>query len=339
MNNHFQTLEPLVRQKSSLTSPQEFHAVVNVVFHDEEAKHYDKLHTEMWRSLPDKYKLLINDLGPDLKNRKGLRLLDIGCGTGLATQILLNAGMNDLVDEVYLLDTSSVMLRQAAKRAKKWGKKTKTIHGDITAVIGKFDVIIISSVLHHIPDLGAFLHHVDCLQPQGGILITIHDPSSEAMHSKIYLNRCNEYQAHQQQVKRPLTFKTRLINKITRLLSPQKNYIDNVNTILLNKGVIHQPLTAEELWSVTDIHVEGLPYSANDGISKQMLTNALPVYQLISYRTYDFFGTPISNLTSLYQKKEQELSLKNDLNGRNFGSVWVKNNKQVNNTPPKLSNE
>jgi 2-polyprenyl-3-methyl-5-hydroxy-6-metoxy-1,4-benzoquinol methylase len=323
MNKYLSTLEPLIRLKSNTTDPSEFHAIVNVVFHDVEAKHYDQLHTEMWQSLLQQYKLLVNDLQSYLKKGKKLSLLDIGCGTGLATQMLLDEGLNNLISEVHLLDTSSIMLQKAIKRANKWGKTTKTIHGDIGAVTGKYDIIIISSVLHHIPDLESFLNRLNELQPEGGILITIHDPSSEAMQSDIYFNRCQEFNLHREQTKQTLTLASRIGNKIKRTLWRQ-NYLDKVNAVLLDRKIINQRLTPEELWSITDIHVEGLPYSANDGISKQKLTKSLRTYQLISYRTYDFFGTPNSNLTTSYQEKEQELSLNGDLNGRNFGSVWVK---------------
>ncbi|MFD0795044.1 class I SAM-dependent methyltransferase [Mucilaginibacter litoreus] len=323
MNNHFKTLEPLIKLKSNIADAEEFHAIVNVVFHDVEAKYYDKLHQDMWKSLPSQYRLLVDNIRPYLTNLRKIKLLDIGCGTGLATQMLLEAGTKELIGKITLLDTSPVMLNEAQKRSRKWGKETEIVNGEINALSGEFDMIIISSVLHHIPDLDSFLKKISDLQAKGGILITIHDPSSEAMHSDIYLDRCREFTEYQKQTKPALTLADRIINKLRRTFWPQ-NYLDKVNTILINKKVINEPLTGEEIWSVTDIHVEGLPYSKNDGVSKQMLTDALSAYQLINYSTYDFFGTPISNLTSLYLKKEQELSLKGDLNGRNFSSTWIK---------------
>ncbi|MES2267300.1 MAG: class I SAM-dependent methyltransferase [Bacteroidota bacterium] len=323
MSEAFKALEPLIAKKSNVKDAREFHSIVNVVFHDHEAKYYDSLHEEMWQNLPREYHLLVNDALPHITNKTGLKLLDIGCGTGLATQLLLNTALGDFIDEIHLLDTSSVMLGEAKKRAKAWGKKIKIIHGDVTASTDTYDVIIFSSLLHHIPDLGQFLSRVSDLQNPGGLIISIHDPALEALESDVYRDRCKQFADNFNSHKAPTPFINRVINKIKRTLNPQ-DYIGAVNKTLLQKGVINQQLTADEIWSVTDVHVEGLPYSASDGISKQTLVSALPYYELISYRTYCFFGLLSSKLTVEHQKKEQELSLNGDLNGRNFGSVWLK---------------
>jgi SAM-dependent methyltransferase len=216
------------------------------------------------------------------------------------------------------------MLGEAKKRAKGWRKKVNIIHGDIAVATGAYDVIIFSSVLHHIPDLVDFLSKVSDLQKPGGLIISIHDPALEALQSDVYENRHKEFSDRYKNEKRKPSITKRAFNKIKRMLQPQ-DYIGSVNKILLNKGVISQPLTPDEIWSITDVHVEGLPYSASDGISRQTLISSLPSYKLISYRTYCFFGMLNSYLTTDYQKKEQELSLNGDLNGRNFGSVWIKN--------------
>ena len=324
MSDAFKALEPLIAKKSNIRDAREFHSIVNVVFHDHEAKYYDSLHAEMWQNLPREYDLLVNDTFPYLSNKNPLKLLDIGCGTGLATQLLLNTSLGSAIHEVHLLDTSSVMLAEAKKRAKSWNKKINIIHGDVTAVTGTYDIIIFSSVLHHIPELEDFLSKVSNLQKPGGLIISIHDPSLEALQSDNYKNRCKEYSEHYKNQKPHLSLLSRVVNKIKRTLQP-KDYIGSVNKVLLQKGVINQELTSNEIWSITDVHVEGLPYSVSDGISKQKLIAALPSYKLISYRTYCFFGLLSSHLNVEYQKKEQELSLNGDHNGRNFGSVWIKN--------------
>ena len=324
MSDAFKALEPLIEKKSNVKDAREFQSIVNVVFHDHEAKHYDSLHAEMWQSLPHEYDLLINDAVPLISGKTKLKLLDIGCGTGLATQLLLNTAIGNLIEEVHLLDTSSVMLGEAQKRATGWGKKVKIIHGEVTAVTDNYDVIIFSSVLHHIPELGDFLSKVSQLQNPGGFLISIHDPALEALQSDTYKNRCKQFSDHYNNTKVKPSIVSRAYNKIKRVLQPQ-DYIGAVNKTLLKNGVINQPLSDNEIWSITDIHVEGLPYSASDGISRKTLISALPSYQLIGYRTYCFFGLLSNHLTNEYQKKERELSLAGDLHGRNFGSIWLKN--------------
>src|ERR1700690_1683032 len=68
----------------------EFHAAVNVTFHEFESEVYDQEHADMWNSLPRQFALLVEDYFracPDPSRQ--FRLLDIGCGTGLATQCIL----------------------------------------------------------------------------------------------------------------------------------------------------------------------------------------------------------------------------------------------------------
>jgi len=120
-----------------------------------------------------------------------------------------------------------------------------------------------------------------------------------------------------------LSLQTRVFNKIKRLLKPD-DYMRSINKDLLKNNIIKEPLTATELWSITDIHVEGLPYSANQGISLAELTKSLAGYHLLSYRTYGFFGALNSNLPDQFKEAEQQLIAEGDKFGRNFGSVWIK---------------
>jgi len=323
MSTALRALIPLIHKKSNLTDPGEFHSLINVVFHDREAKYYDKLHAEMWQSLPQQYQLFINDITNHLPGKNGWCLLDVGCGTGLATQMLLNTGLKDCISEVHLLDTSSTMLKEAQKRSKKWNKKIKTIHGDIGTITGQYDFVVISSVLHHIPDLHAFLQKLGSLQNPGGIIFTIHDPANEALQNEKYIERCRQYRQYMQAHPPSLSLQTRVFNKIKRLLKPD-DYMRSINKDLLKNNIIKEPLTATELWSITDIHVEGLPYSANQGISLAELTKSLAGYHLLSYRTYGFFGALNSNLPDQFKEAEQQLIAEGDKFGRNFGSVWIK---------------
>lgn len=325
MSEAYQSLVPLIKKKSLITDPEKFQAVVNVVFHDYEAAHYDELHNEMWESLPQQYELLANDIEPHIKGRSNLKLLDIGCGTGLATALLLKTSIGSKISEVNLLDTSSKMLDEAMRRAKSWGKQAKTINGYVADVTGTYDIIIISSVLHHIPDLAAFLDDVNRIQKPGGIMIAIHDPNSAALESDVYNKRIEEYRDYRANFsakKTPLA--RRVVNKIKRVLG-EPHYITQVNQKLLADKVIKEPLTEGELWSITDIHVEELPYSTGMGISKELLEKKLTPYNLLSYRTYGFFhGILYSELAGEYKQKEAELAKQHDLHGRNLSTVWIK---------------
>ena len=323
MSEAYGALNGLIKNKSNISDAKQFQDIVNVVFHDYESKHYDNIHEEMWKSLPQQFDLLINDIWPLVSDSKTLKLLDVGCGTGLATEFLLGTPMNQKIADIHLLDTSTLMLEKAKKRAKKWGKNFKLIHGDILQASDTYDVIIISSVLHHIPDLPGFLETITSIQKPGGILLTMHDPATESVRSETYKARCKEYDIYHETHKQKRPIFTRIKDRLTNIFAPV-DYIQKVNQKLLSDKVIHQPLTPTELWSVTDVHVEGLPYALSDGITKQLLKDNLPQYSLASYRTYGFYGTLYSNLDKLYKSLEKDLIEQKDQHGRNFSSAWIK---------------
>ena len=323
MNDSYRCLIPLIEKKSVIADPEKFHNLVNVIFHDFESKHYDELHREMWESLPQQYELLINDIEPHVQNTANLKLLDVGCGTGLATELLLKTKLGNKISDVHLLDTSAKMLNEALKRSKGWNKQVKTINGLVADVSDQYDVIIISSVLHHIPDLADFLNDVSRVQKPGGILITIHDPNEGALSSDEYVGRATQYEQYMGDALRKTTLGKRVVSKLKRVLKIP-TYLQQINQQLLRESIIKEPLTDGELWSITDIHVEGLPYSTGKGIAKDMMIKNLPGYTLLSYRTYTFFGYMYSNLDGAYKKQEIELAKKKDPYGRNFCSVWIK---------------
>src|SRR5271166_2354721 len=116
--------EPVIavmRKHQSTGSPEQFHAAVNVTFHEFEAEVYDQEHRDMWVSVPKQVELLVGDwLAKCPQPPESLHLLDIGCGTGLASDSLLKSRVGPKVRSIDLLDTSRAMLRRAAERAAGW---------------------------------------------------------------------------------------------------------------------------------------------------------------------------------------------------------------------------
>jgi ATP synthase F0 subunit b len=56
--------------------------------------------------------LLVNDLFKVGSLKNNLKLLDIGCGTGMSSEFLINSELNEYLAEVTLLDTSKKMLEK-----------------------------------------------------------------------------------------------------------------------------------------------------------------------------------------------------------------------------------
>lgn len=324
----YQSLIPLIKKTGSTLSPEKFQERINIVFHDFEALQYDALHQDMWGSLQEQIDLLVNDLSDKKQlDNSSMSLLDIGCGTGLSSQILLQSKLGSHVQQITLLDTSPNMLKQAEQKAQKWGKKYKIVNGYLADLDEKFDVVLISSVLHHIPDLEAFLKQVDgCLNP-GGILIHIQDPNGDYLNDAVYLQRKEEYEKFSSVHVKKRSLKDILpsqwLRKIKILLN-RKDYIDHINDQLLAEKTIKRRMTSDEIWSVTDIHVETKNDSVNKGISLQFLKSQLTNFDLVQMRSYGFYGYLKSDLIESYQQKEAQFIAENQANGRNISCVWIK---------------
>ncbi|HEX8563105.1 MAG TPA: class I SAM-dependent methyltransferase [Flavobacterium sp.] len=317
------SLLPLIKKTGSTLSPADFHSVVNVVFHDAEAPHYDAMHKGMWESLQQQMDLLVSEVihKGNMADQQ-LHLLDIGCGTGLSTQLLLNSKLGPQISKVTLADTSPMMIQIAKARATEWDIDHELLNCGIAQITGKYDVILICSVLHHIPDLQEFLEQVNRLQNIGGIVIHLQDPNGDAFEDPEYISRMAEFGKARCNTAKPSPLKA-IKKKIKRFIG-KKDYIDLVNDELLKRNVIKSRMTADEIWSVTDIHVEDLPFSAGKGISLELIAKHLSEYQQITRRSYGFFGPLKSELPTEYQIQEEHLIRENQLNGRHIAATWQK---------------
>lgn len=323
MQTDLNYLKQLVDQKSKIKDLTLFHKSVNIIFHDIEANYYDKLHKEMWDSLQPVYNSLIDSL--DLQKLRKLKVLDIGCGTGLSAKMLTNTSLKNEIKKIVLLDTSSVMLEKSKYRFSKNPIEIDFFEGDIFDLKDNdFDLILVSSVLHHIPDLEFFFIEINKKLKLGGLLFHIHDPNGDAIRNKIYLDRKQVLEAYFKIYNKKSS--VRVINKVKNLLlnTNELNYIVEVNNNLLKNNIIHTSLTPQEIWSVTDIHVEDLPYSTNNGISVNGLTKLLYNFKLKVVKSYSFFGIMPSKLPPKYALLEKDLFNANDLNGRNISCIWEK---------------
>lgn len=325
----YNLLIPLIKKTGSQLSPELFQERVNIVFHDHEANHYDKMHTDMWESLQEQVNLLVDDLfQKESILVKKLNLLDIGCGTGLSTQILLNSKLGSHIDYITLLDTSSNMLKYAKEKAKNWNKKYTIVNSYVSDLTEKYDVVIICSVLHHIPDLTPFLNQVDNVLNPGGILIHLQDPNGDYLNDTNYLDRIRVYNDEMDSMPKNKNITDMIPKKWKQYINLQlgrKTYIDLINDQLIAENVINKRMSADEIWSVTDIHVETKHNSINKGISFQFLQKQLRNFKLINQRAYGFYGALKSDLNENYRKSEEGFISDNELSGRNISCIWIKN--------------
>jgi 2-polyprenyl-3-methyl-5-hydroxy-6-metoxy-1,4-benzoquinol methylase len=303
-------------------TPEEFHAAVNVTFHNFESEVYDQEHTDMWESLPPQFSLLAGDClssGPALSD--SLRLLDIGAGTGLASSCILKTPLGTRVKSIDLLDTSPAMLRQAEMKAQKWGIPFEAHLGLISDLpAGRtYDLIITCSVLHHVPDLEKFVAEVRTHQAPGGIFIHLQDPNGDYLKDPELQQRMAE--ATRSAVPTPLQRFTpkRIIGRLYRELTGKQgtDHVSKTNQALLQSGIMATPLTVAEIYDITDIHAED-----GTGISIARMKSWMKDYDFISQRAYGFFGKLSSTLPSNIRSVEEKMIHERALNGLHIGAAW-----------------
>ena len=304
-------------------SAVEFHAAVNVAFHRFESEHYDELHQDMWRSLPRQVHLLAEDcLAAGAPER--IHMLDIGCGTGLATDSLLKSPLGARVESIDLLDTSAAMLSRAEARRRGWGKPGEAIEGLVESLAGRkrYNLIITSSVLHHVPDLASFLSAVTALQKDESSALFLHlqDPNGDFMDDPQLVQRsASSASARKAPEWLARLNPRRVVSRLLREIKGEqgKDYISQTNQELIRAGYLRSALTTAEIFAITDIHAQD-----GEGISIHQMKSLLPGYALISTRSYGFFGVLSSELTPAQQAEEERLIREQAPNGFHVEAAW-----------------
>jgi SAM-dependent methyltransferase len=324
MSDPLAFLDDIMRRNGATCSPAEFHAAVNTTFHRYESEVYDDLHSDMWQSLPRQVDLLAQDClrSPELVPRE-IRMLDIGCGTGLATDALLRTPLGERVIEIDLVDTSKAMMAHAQNRRKLWGRPGMAFEGLVEDLPPKhYDLIITSSVLHHVPDLASFLRAVTNLQKTAhghALFLHMQDPNGDAFNDPEKLARAAEFPRS----KMPEWFNRlapkRVWGRLTRELSGQQgqDYLSKANRELVRLGIVKTPLRTADMFAITDVHVHD-----GQGVSIGKLKDWLSSYDLVSSRSYGFFGELWSSLPANLRVREEQLTQSKAQNGEFLSAAW-----------------
>ena len=148
----------------------------NVTVHRFEAKYYELLHPEVYskqeqKRVTVKLKTIEKQIVNNQKNA-----LDVGAGTGNLTGKLLKIGY-----KVVAIDISAEMCAIIQKKCAAYLPNKLTVINspieDLTFSNGKFDLITIYSVLHHLPDYITAIQTLSTWLKKGGIMYIDHEAS------------------------------------------------------------------------------------------------------------------------------------------------------------------
>lgn len=132
------------------------------------------------------YGWILDQLDLTTKSR-ALKILDLGCGTGVWSERLASLG-----HFVYGIDISQKMIQVAAKKGRVDGSRFSVALGDIEALpfgSGKFDVCFVGGVLHHFPSVSAALEQVSRVVKPGGRVYLLEPNGSNPIMRLSYLLR------------------------------------------------------------------------------------------------------------------------------------------------------
>jgi SAM-dependent methyltransferase len=321
MNDPLAPIVEIMQRNRVTGSARDFHAAVNICFHRFESEVYDELHQDMWQSLPQQGRLLVGDC---LRARLAdpIRMLDIGCGTGLATDMILRTELGSRVVQVDLIDTSKAMLARADARRREWGKPGESLEGLVESLTSNrsYELIVTCSVLHHVPDLPSFLRAVAGLQSgiSGAVFLHLQDPNGDFLNDPQLRERRRKITRNQLDDSIARFAPRRILGRVLRELKGEQgqDYLSKTNRELMRMGVMSKPLRAADIFAITDLHVR------DGGISVDRMKEWLPDYDLAARRSYAFFGVLRSTLPPDLQSIEDQCIGEGALNGEYVAAAW-----------------
>lgn len=155
----------------------------NIDIHDREAAIYDSVHPEVLGSFEQRKIVMDLDLiASVIPTDSGIRVLDIGCGTGNLTLKYVNRGYR-----VKAVDISPEMIAMLQSKINPADLSfVELVVGDAEDVVadaqtyGTWGIISFGSVLHHLPDYRFVLDHALRQLRPGGVLYVCHEPLKQS---------------------------------------------------------------------------------------------------------------------------------------------------------------
>lgn len=226
---------------------------VNELFHDLEGETYDSVHPEIFQNEVDRWDRI---LGERLSWKNSpMTLLDIGTGTGFVGDRLLPHLRDG--DMLICADISEKMLQLTIPRLQiaKTGLIVKPLKmKDETLALpdDSVDMVMMNSVLHHIPDTRTFLLEINRVLRPDGYLIIGHEPNNRFFRS-ILLTQFRTMQ--QMTPKRLAALFLKRIGLYKRVVAAKENpLLKQINKALFDEGLIAEPLTHSDLSALIDVH-------------------------------------------------------------------------------------
>ncbi|MFD9700978.1 class I SAM-dependent methyltransferase [Lentzea sp. NPDC059081] len=123
-----------------------------------------------------------------LRLKPGMRVLDLGCGTGASTAALVAAAPGV---EIVAVDASEGMLEQA--RRKRWPDSVRFVHSRAEDVDeGRFDAVFAAYLVRNLPEPDATLRRVrEFLKPGGRLVLHEYSVRDSVVDTAVWTALCS----------------------------------------------------------------------------------------------------------------------------------------------------
>lgn len=311
----------------------DFVAIVSNAYHELESPFYDTAHPELFQYVAP----AMEDFLPtalSFKQGKTLRTLDAGCGTGFASAVLMKKA-GSRIGELVCADPSPHMLDQCRRKLRGHSNVSYRL-GGIEALgdqQARFDLVITSSMLHHIVQVADFLARLLPLVAPGGFYLMLHEPSRRFYRNPECMRLLAKCSAKAR--RRPLSryvdprAYVRALRRVIRwrgLDSIQQQ----TSRRLHRRGVTQNPLREEEISVLVDVHAPPLRSDAwpswQGGFDiDELRGGCLSALSLLALRSYGFLGPLYENQVPKRCRQEaQQLAERFPDDGAMFCALWRK---------------
>lgn len=251
--DHRQKMQEYLLQYDIHTNVDDFVSVTSNIYHQFEARQYDERHLSIADS-GSHWTRVTQVIAKRFRNADNLTVLDFGCGTGFASQQLLQSSLNSSITKINCYDLSAEMIQVCRE---KFAKDDRFIfyadHAGLQQMLAtgvKCDIIVCNALMHHVLDTASVLGLIAKLLKPEGIFVMGHEPNKNFYCNGILQSVSKVFRLYKRAVRKitkgagPSGISTNIAHATHAELARQKMIPDHFPASIIPKFVdIHVPMS------------------------------------------------------------------------------------------------
>jgi SAM-dependent methyltransferase len=305
---------------------------LNHLYHEVEARYYDRRHAEIWVQEEEVLRVLLGTVAARLPSHP-VSVLDFACGTGFAISQAINVLGVARIRSVVCIDLSERMLAYCRERIEPQFQGTQYLT-DLAQLRKEgrdrttFDLILTNSALHHLYDWRGLVRSLSGRLRVGGLYLMGHEPSM-----RFYVNK--EIQSAYARFLREWKWRRLLSSAkwkafVRRKVGLEADVPRETARLAYERGLVRRPLSAQTVQSLVDYHVPIPQESASSARGFDIESLEEEFYKsfglrLVSARTYAYLGSFIvPTLPRKWREVVVQLTEKYPRDGSSVCALWRK---------------